>query len=47
MNKWPASVKHFLWGTVFGVILVPLLYLVRLWMRHRSERVELNETDWP
>lgn len=47
MNKLPDSVRHFLWGAIFGVILVPLLYLARIWWKHRSERVTTEEDEWP
>lgn len=47
MNNWPDSVRHFLWGTFFGVLLIPLLYVLRLWMKHRSDRVELDDAEWP
>ena len=47
MNKLPNSVKQFLWGALFGAILVPVLYLLRIWLKHRSERITIDESEWP
>jgi hypothetical protein len=47
MNNWRDTVRHFLYGVVFGIILVPVLYVTRMLWRRRSERVEIEEAEWP
>lgn len=39
--------KQFLWGVLIGIILLPILHMIRSWLKHRGERIDLNETEWP
>ncbi len=39
--------KRFLWGALFGVILLPTVYLLRLWRKRRNERIDFDDTEWP
>ena len=41
------SLKQFLYGIVFGVLLLPILYTGRLWLKHRSEKIDFDEAEWP
>jgi hypothetical protein len=39
--------RQFLWGVVFGIFLVPVMYIVRLWLKYRSEKIDYDEAEWP
>ncbi len=39
--------RQFLWGVVFGIILFPVAYIGRLWLRSRSERIDFDDSEWP
>jgi hypothetical protein len=39
--------KKFIWGVVFGIILVPVVYIGRLVKKYRSEKVHFDDTEWP
>jgi hypothetical protein len=41
------SLKQFLYGILFGVLLFPIAYIGRLWWKHRSERVDFDDSEWP
>ncbi len=41
------SIKQFLYGVLFGVLLLPIVYIGRLWWKHRSEKIKFDETEWP
>lgn len=47
MERLPDSARKFLWGTLFGILLVPLLYLVRILVKRRGERIEIDDSEWP
>jgi hypothetical protein len=38
--------RQFLWGVLFGVVLVPLMYILNLRRRERTKRVEFDDSDW-
>jgi hypothetical protein len=39
--------RQFLWGVVFGIVLLPFVYIGRLWLHHRSEKIDFDEAEWP
>ncbi len=39
--------RQFLWGLIFGVILFPILYIGRILWRHRSEKIDFDDAEWP
>jgi len=39
--------RQFLWGVIFGIFLLPIVYIGRLWLRHHSERIDFDEAEWP
>lgn len=39
--------RQFLWGVVFGFFLIPVMYIGRLWLKHRGEKVDFDEAEWP
>ena len=41
------SLRQFVYGVLFGVILFPILYIGRLWWRHRTEEAPFDDTEWP
>lgn len=41
------SLKQFLYGLLFGVLLLPILYIGRLWWKHRGEKIDFDEPEWP
>jgi len=38
--------RQFLWGVLFGVVLVPLMYILNLRRRERGKRDEFDDSDW-
>ena len=38
--------RRFLWGVLFGVVLIPLMYVLNLKRRARNERVEFDDSEW-
>ncbi len=47
MNSWRETMRNFLWGMLAGALLVPLLYLVRVLWKRRSERIVIDDSEWP
>lgn len=41
------SLKQFLYGVLFGVLLLPIAYIGRLWWKRRSEKINFDEPEWP
>jgi hypothetical protein len=39
--------RRFLLGTIFGVILLPLLYIGRFFLKRRREKVDVDYNEWP
>lgn len=39
--------RQFLWGLIFGVIFLPILYIGRILWRHRSEKIDFDDAEWP
>jgi len=39
--------RRFLYGVVVGFILFPALYVGWLWLRHRSDTIDFDESEWP
>jgi len=39
--------KQFFWGALFGIILLPALYIMRMVQKRRSERIDFTDTEWP
>ncbi len=47
MDRLPDSVQKFIWGMLFGILLVPLFYLLRIFMGRRGRRIDIDESEWP
>jgi len=47
MDRIPDGIQKFLWGTLFGIILVPILYLARILWKQRRERIVIDDSEWP
>jgi hypothetical protein len=41
------SIKQFLYGTLFGILLLPIIYIGRIWWKHRRARIDFDESEWP
>lgn len=39
--------RQFLWGIVFGIVLLPIVYIGRLWFHQHSEKIDFDEAEWP
>jgi len=39
--------RRFLWGIIFGIILGPVMYIGRLWLRQRREKIDFDDSEWP
>lgn len=47
MNSWREPLRHFGWGMLAGALLVPLIYLARVLWKRRSERITIDDSEWP
>lgn len=47
MSKLPNGTRVFLWGVLFGILLVPVLYMLRSLWKSRNESVSIDDSDWP
>jgi len=39
--------RQFLWGAIFGIVLFPIMYIGRLWLKRRREEIDFDEPEWP
>ena len=41
------SLKQFLYGVLFGFLLLPIIYIGRIWWKRRREKIDFDEPEWP
>ena len=41
------SMRQFLYGVLFGILLFPVAYIGRLWLKRRRDVIHFDDTEWP